>query len=68
MAAIQLSDNRKADIERLMGILEIPWEYGVAPYWKAAIIDCLRAHLRPEQMERLGSAFAESRDLPVAPG
>jgi predicted O-methyltransferase YrrM len=56
IGAIQLSDNREADIERLMRILEIPWEYGVAPYWEAAIMDCL------------GSAFAQSRDLPLAPG
>lgn len=67
IGAIRLSDSGADDAEQLLKILEIPWEYGIDPYWETAITSHLRLYLTAGQMGRVESAFSQYRKLELAP-
>lgn len=63
IGAIRLSDAGPKDVEHLMRILEIPWEYRPQPYWEKKIMEHVESFLTIEQFAWLKAAFERYEHL-----
>jgi len=67
IGAIRLSDAGPEDAERLLRILEIPWEYRPQPYWERMILNHVEPFLSAGQVARIKSAFERYSHLDFCP-